>query len=394
MAKKMLFYLILAALIFTPLKSLAQDEQWLQYHSAREVSLAGFGTNTKLLEIIEEKPTNVKLPEFKGENPLFVKWQTPMVESGFLWVALDKTKENGIYDSLYIDSDADENLDDETALEPYRITQSYVYFGPVKVVFEIDDGPVSYHLNFRFYSSNDNNRRLYAYAGGWYQGEVTVNGQKKQCVLFDYNINGAFNDRAIIAQDSDRIRISESDNPRDTRFVGNYIEIAGSLYQPEIAQDGAYIKLEEAKNVKYGSIKLPESVTELSVGGINGSFIIKPENCIAALPIGKYQVNDWVIVRKDDKDTQWKLTGTRGSGSKDSFDISEDKETELTVGEPVVANVQARYNNGSYSFNQTLTGSNGESITLLRNGSRPQAPKLNIKSEDGKYDRTYSFSYG
>ena len=390
----MLFYLILAALIFTPLKSLAQDEQWLQYHSAREVSLAGFGTNTKLLEIIEEKPTNVKLPEFKGENPLFVKWQTPMVESGFLWVALDKTKENGIYDSLYIDSDADENLDDETALEPYRITQSYVYFGPVKVVFEIDDGPVSYHLNFRFYSSNDNNRRLYAYAGGWYQGEVTVNGQKKQCVLFDYNINGAFNDRAIIAQDSDRIRISESDNPRDTRFVGNYIEIAGSLYQPEIAQDGAYIKLEEAKNVKYGSIKLPESVTELSVGGINGSFIIKPENCIAALPIGKYQVNDWVIVRKDDKDTQWKLTGTRGSGSKDSFDISEDKETELTVGEPVVANVQARYNNGSYSFNQTLTGSNGESITLLRNGSRPQAPKLNIKSEDGKYDRTYSFSYG
>ena len=395
MPKRMLFYLILTALILCTSESIAQNEQWLQYHSARDVSLVGFITNTKSLEIIEENPADVKLPEFKGKNPLFAEWQTPMVESGFLWIALDKTKENGIHDNLYIDSNADGNLDDETAITPYRITQSNVYFGPVKVVFEIEDGPVSYHLNFRFYSSNNNNRRLYVSAGGWYQGEVTINGQKKQCVLFDYNINGAFNDKAISAQDSDRIRISETNDPRDTRFVGNYIEIAGSLYQPEIAQDGACIKLEEAKDVKHGSIRLHESVTELSAGGINGSFIIKPEKGLASLPVGKYQINDWIIERKDDKDTQWKLTGIHGGSSlKGAFDISEDKETELTVGEPVVANIDAQYRDGSYYFNQNLRGRDDESITLLRNGSRPQAPKLNIKSEDGKYDRTYSFSYG
>ena len=393
MTKRMILYLILTALIFVPSKTMAQDEQWLQYHSAREVSLVGISTNTKLLEFIEEKPADVKLPEFKGENPLFAKWLTPMVETGFLWIALDKTKENGMYDSLYIDSNADGNLKDETAITPYRITQSYVYFGPVKVVFEIEDGPVSYHLNFRFYGSDEDSRRLYAFAGGWYQGEITINSQKKPCVLFDYNVNGAFNDKAVFAQGSDRIRISDTDDPRDTRFVGNYIEIAGSLYQPEIAQDGAFIKLAEAKDVKHGSIKLPESVTELSAGGINGSFVVKPGNGLASLPLGKYQVNDWVIERKDDKDTQWKLTGS-GSGPKGVFDISEDKDTELTIGEPVVAIIQAQYRDGSYNFNQNLKGSNGESITLLRNGSRPQAPKLNIKSEDGKYDRTYSFSYG
>ena len=212
MTKRMLFYFILTALVFVPSKSIAQDEQWLQYHSAREVSLVGISSNTKLLEIIEEKPADVKMPEFKGDNPLFAKWQTPMVESGFLWIALDKTKENGIHDSLYIDSNADGNLDDETAITPYRTTQSYVYFGPVKVVFEIEDGPVSYHLNFRFYGSDEDNRRLYAFAGGWYHGEITINGQKKQCVLFDYNVNGAFNDKAVLAQDSDRIRISETDD--------------------------------------------------------------------------------------------------------------------------------------------------------------------------------------
>ena len=394
MTKRILFYLILTALFFIPSKSIAQDEQWLQYHSAREVSLVGFSANTKLIEVIEEKPADVKMPEFKGKNQVFAKWQTPMVESGFLWIALDKTKENAMHDSLYIDSNADGNLDDETAVTPYRITQSYVYFGPVKVVFEIEDGPVSYHLNFRFYSSNDNNRRLYITSGGWYQGEVTINGQKMQCVLFDYNVNGAFNDKAVFAQDSDRIRISESDNPRDTRFVGNYIEIAGSLYQLETAKDGAFIKLAKAKDVKHGSIKLPESITELSAGGINGSFVVKPENGLASLPVGKYQVNDWIIECKDDKDTQWKLTGTRSLGPRGVFDISEGKETAVTVGEPVVAVIQASYRDGSHSFNQNLIGRDGESISLLRNGSRPQAPKLNIKSEDGKYDRTYSFSYG
>ena len=81
--EKTLFYLILIALVFIPSKSIAQNEQWLQYHSAREVSLVGISTNTKLLEIIEEKPADVKLPEFKGKTPLFAKWLTPMVESGF-----------------------------------------------------------------------------------------------------------------------------------------------------------------------------------------------------------------------------------------------------------------------------------------------------------------------
>ena len=60
----------------------------------------------------------------------------------------------------------------------------------------------------------------------------------------------------------------------------------------------------------------------------------------------------------------------------------------------IISTVSASSREGSYSFNQELLGKNGERIELLRNGSRPQAPKLNIKNADGTYDRTYSFSYG
>ena len=371
----------------------AQDEQWLQYHSAREVRLVGFGSSMQNLDIVNEKPAGVEMPQFKSDKPIFAKWPTPMVQNGYLWVALDRTHKNGLHDKLYIDSNGDGNLSDETAVSAYRTTQNYTYFGPVKVVFQIEDGPVTYHLNFQFYGSPDNDRkRLYASAGGWYEGDVTVNGEKKHCVLFDNNANGTFNDKSLGTYESDRIRIGQASS-QDTRFVGNFIEVDGKFYEPEIARDGAFIKLAEAKDIKFGKVRLPESVTELSAGGENGLFNVKLENGGGSLPIGKYRITEWAIERKDDKGTMWKLQGTQ-SGRQADLEIAEDKETELTVGEPIVSSLTSTVREGTHNFSQALRGRDNERITLTRNGARPQAPKLNIKNKDGTYDRTYSFSYG
>ena len=60
----------------------AQDEQWLQYHSARELGLLGGGMQPQPLEISSEKPLGVGLPQFKVENPFFAKWPTPMAKNG------------------------------------------------------------------------------------------------------------------------------------------------------------------------------------------------------------------------------------------------------------------------------------------------------------------------
>lgn len=379
----------------------AQDEQWLRYHSAREVRLVGFSSNSRNLEVITEKPDGVALPEFKpalnssngSDEPVFAKWPTPMVQNGYLWIALHRTHNNGPHDKLYIDSNGDGSLNNETAFSAYRTTQNYTYFGPVKVVFQIEDGPVTYHLNFQFYGSADSSRkRLYASSGGWYEGDVAVNGAKKHCVLFDYNANGTFNDKALDPDESDRIRIGRAGS-QDTRFVGNYLDVDGKYFIPEIARDGACIKLAEAKDVKFGKVRLPESVTELSAGGENGLFTVKPENKVAPLPVGKYRIVAWTIERKDDKETSWKLQASRPEKETD-FEINAEIETALSVGEPIVSSLNSRQRNGTHYFDQSLKGRNGERITFTRNGARPQAPKLNIKNKDGTYDRTYSFSYG
>ncbi len=370
----------------------AQDEQWLQYHSSREAGRIFGEVRSQTMELSTQQPAGVKLPQFKGQNQLFAKWPTPMVKSGYLWIVLDRTHKQGPYDSLYIDSNGNGSLDDETAAVAYRMDQRIAYFGPVRVIFQVEDGPVTYHLNFRSYQYGTADNRLYISSGGWYEGDITVGGKKKHCVLFDYNVSGTFDDKSTNAGECDRIRIGKQGG-QDTLFTGNYIEVDKTLFWPEIARDGACLKLTKAENVSFGSVRLPETITQFSANGENGLFVLKPEKGVASLPVGKYRVYDWAVEQKDEKGTNWKLKGSN-LREKGLFDITEGKQAVLSIGEPIVATLDASGREGTNSFRHSMKGRAGERIELTRNGAQPRAPKVHIKNADGTYDRTYSFQYG
>jgi hypothetical protein len=366
----------------------AQDEQWLQYHSEREAQRIIGSMGTVYREIATDKPAGVNLPEFKTSQQLFAVWPTPMVKSSRLWIALDRSSEQGKWDRLYIDSNGNGRLDDEKAVEAYQTDQYYTYFGPVKVVFEGEDGPVTYHLNFRFYDYNEQNRRLYIYSGGWYEGEVIVGGQKKHCMLIDYNVNGTFNDKSLQAGNSDRIGIGDKGN-RNTGFVGNYIEVDDTLYRVEIARDGAFIKLAKAEDVKYGSIRVPETITELTVGGENGQFTHELKDGATTLPVGKYRIDHWQIDRKDDKGKSWTMRGY-GFSDRGDFDIKEDAETVMQIGEPVTAGLQAQLNGENYEFSKSLRGSLGEYVTLNASGQDVgNLWKMKAANKAGTFEKIY-----
>lgn len=370
----------------------AQNEQWLQYHSEREAhrTIGDMGWSTP--EITSERPQGVELPQFKSIEPFFFKWSTPMVETGYLWISLDQTHKNGPYDRLFIDSNVNGHLNDETVITAYRSDQYYTYFGPVKVVFQGEDGPLTYHLNFRLYNRSERNRQIAVYSGCWYEGTITIEGKKKFCVLIDQNVNGTFNDKSLEASQCDRIRIGKK-GTQDTRYVGNLIEIDGTLYRPEIARDGAYIKLSKAEDVKLGNIRMSPTITEFSAGGDNGLFKLELENGTGSLPVGRYRINQWAVEKKDEKGKRWKLQGS-GTSQKGDFEILADKDTELSIGEPIVTRLQVDKRESGYSFNQSLVGQLGERIEMTCNGSRPPVPKLHIKNKDGSYDRSFSFEYG
>jgi hypothetical protein len=391
--KAFLWFIAGIGLLLITSPALTQEMQWLQYHCEQEAQRIIGDMRSSYSELFTEKPQGVELPEFKNAEPYFAKWSTPMTEAGFLWMSFDRNHKSGKLDRMFIDSNGNGHLNDESAITAYNTDQYYSYFGPVKVVFEGEDGPLTYHLNLRLYD-REQRQRLYVYSGGWYEGAIEVAGKKKHCVLIDYNANGTFNDVSGEAYKCDRIRIGKK-GTQDTRYVGKFIEVEGTLYRLEAARDGAYINLTSAEDVKYGNIRVSETIKEFSAGGENGLFKVKLENGIGSLPVGSYSIIQWVLEQKDEKGIRWKLLGS-GNSRQGDFNIFADTKAELSIGEPIRCNLDldTRSSGPQYSFQHNLRGQLGERIELLRNGSRPPAPKIRIKNKDGSYDKTFNLKYG
>ena len=228
-------------------------------------------------------------------------------------------------------------LDDKTPL-PARLDSYNAYFPPAPVVFKGEDGPITYHLAFRFYQYEKNPAQLLASSAGWYEGVVDFDGVKKRIQLIDGNVNGTFNDVAPDPYDSDRVQI-EGDKTGE-RFLGKMVEVDGKFFQIEAARDGAFVKVQKAENVMLGQVRVPENISEFAAFGENGHFVRKPVNGEFTLPAGQYRIFHWTINRKDEKGAAWTLSGYNFPQTA-GFEVAADKTAVLEIGEPVQAVLKA-----------------------------------------------------
>ena len=60
----------------------------------------------------------------------------------------------------------------------------------------------------------------------------------------------------------------------------------------------------------------------------------------------------------------------------------------------MLANLEVQKTDTKYSFNHQMRGQLNERIEILQNGSRAQAPKLQIVNGDQTYNRTFQLEYG
>jgi hypothetical protein len=373
----------------------AQDDQWLQYRCSQDASAMVGGMGRAEIKVSTTAPPDLSVPKFKDPKPLYGKWTTPMVKAGFLWLAFDRSTSKGPYDRLIIDANSNGRLDDETPIKAHRSDADQARFGPVKVVLQGEDGPVSFHLDLMAYSSG---QRIYCYvaAAGWYEGDVTINGAKTHCTLIDYTANGVFNDTSANPYQADRIILGDRETGGQSSAVGRFIDVNGTLYELEVAKDGACVKFKQAADVRFGQIRVAAEVSRLTASGTNGQFRLTPKDQVVRVPVGSYCITEWAIDRKDDKGRPWTaLAEVRGSSDKLSCDVAEGKEASVDIGEPFVSRLTVRSTGDNHSFSQQLEGRLGEQITISQGGNdRPGPPRVHIRDKEGAYDRTLSFAYG
>jgi hypothetical protein len=179
--------------------------------------------------------------------------------------------------------------------------------------------------------------------------------------------------------------------------VGRLVDVNGTLYELEVAKDGAYVKLKKAQGVTYGQIRVPAGISRLTLTGTNGQFRLAPKDQVVRAPVGKYCMTEWAIDRKDDKGKMWTAQGqTGGVDARWTLEAAEGKEVALDVGEPFVSQLTVRSSGVNHTFQQRLQGRLGEQVTLSfgGGGDRPAPPKLVIRCNDGTYERTVNFAYG
>jgi hypothetical protein len=368
-----------------------QEEQRLEYHSSPQPHLLVGMLPPKSLEVVSERPQGLEIPDLKCDSPLFAKWPSLLAQNGFLWVVLDRASKEGPYDTLFIDSNADNSLKDETAVVAHFSNESRAQFGPVEVALKGREGAVAHHLSFEFVLQADG-PRLSVRSGGWYEDNITVSGKQKHCVLIDQNANGLFNDKAVDLKDCDLIQIGKEGDP-DVSLVGTFVHVDENLHRLEVAPNGTWVRLTEATNVDFGTVGQQADMTELVAGGENGMLTVKLKQGVGKLPVGKYRVYGWDVERQDGDGNLWKAKAT-SFGNPEVFEISEGKETRLDVGEPIISTIETYRSGAQVTIRHSWKGRSGEWIRLTRNGYDPPPAQVHIWNADRSYDRTFTFEHG
>ena len=111
------------------------------------------------------------------------------------------------------------------------------------------------------------------------------------------------------------------------------------------------------------------------------------------MPVSRYYIDSWSLKRFDKDGILWKLEA-KDIANKKTFNVTENAEAKLPIGEPIVSTLTARKEDSEFYFRHYFKGQLGEDIELTKNQSRPDPPKLLIRNEDGSYQELLTFKYG
>ena len=142
-----------------------------------------------------------------------------------------------------------------------------------------------------------------------------------------------------------------------------------------------------------GSVSVQEDVNAVFCNDEDEQFTIEGSKGPVRLPAGRYRISSWTLERTDKNGAAWKLT-SKDIANKKTFNVTEDAEAKLPLGEPVVSTLTVNKDGSELYFRHYFKGQLGEEIEFTKNQSRADPPKLLIRNKDGSYQETLVFKYG
>jgi hypothetical protein len=142
-----------------------------------------------------------------------------------------------------------------------------------------------------------------------------------------------------------------------------------------------------------GSVRIQEGVTVVIINDRNESITLHGQDESVDLTAGTYRIDSWTMDRFGRDGSAWELKGT-DLGKKGVFEVANGGGIKLSIGEPIISSLSVRKEGSTYCVTHSFGGQLSETVEITRNGSRPDAPKLEIRNADGSYQETLTFGYG
>jgi hypothetical protein len=330
---------------------------------------------------------------------------------GFFFLRLGRLSRWAVYvpgsaPTLLVDTDGDRDLSDETPL-PGKTTRNMTDFGSASVALK---GGKQAGVRLTAYAREEGGPPVYLIIGpaGCCRGTVELGGKAYAVALVDRNLNGRFDDAfsgTFTLSDSLAVDLDGNgtfDRPRATQrplevdMLAKRRRVGDAFYDISVAPDGtkaAFKRVEPG----YGTLDLgvPGMAWEAysDYGRCQG---VTAEDGTVRLPAGRYQVIRLTLVKKDDAGTEWKLTMNGPPKALAPAVVGPDATARVALGEPLVAEVDARKRSATVELTLRLRGQAGERYAagILKGRGRPLPPEFEILSEDDKVLETGKFEYG
>ena len=390
--KRVLLLVAFVASLAAAVPARAADEQWLRYTSSPDYREIGYGSSYLPAVVLDAAPEGVSLPAFAGKFQTCAKWETPMVDAGFIYMALDGADDKTV-STLYIDTDCDGSLADEKPVKADNVGYG-TQFGPIKVDFPGYDGPIAHHMSVLFNVYGET-KSVSVSTRGRYEGPVFIGGKEYYIALIDYDSNGAYNDSSPDLTKTDFL-VFKGDRSYPPAAPGKFLQVEGKLYQLEVSRDGAYVKVSSADSVPMGSLVVSSDTKSISIGGENGVLTYADlKGGALSVPAGSYGIAYRVIERKDNAGAKWQAFGFNRGEKFQPFVVPAGRSTTLDAGEPYKSTVTfTTGSDGAWNLSANLNATTGERIAFTKNDATPAPVKARIKNADGSYDQTLDFKYG
>jgi hypothetical protein len=333
-------------------------------------------------------------------------------------IVIDESKGTGSgYDTIYIDANNNENLTDDRKLlgTPVPRRHNALEFPLVEVSVETGGREYPYYLRpaARTYSERAS---VYLSPFSYCLGELTFGNRAYQVALFDYNMNGLFNDVHAVPSESERrgqiytsgdVLVFDLDgdgkfydsahNTSDLqRRLGKYISFGDTCYEMDVELHGRTITVRETE-APCGYIKTKHSDYWVELLGDTGPLKLNSSESTGRVPVGEYRLATCSIETQDDEGVTWRILG-RGNWRQPVIEVNRNRKAALEFGPPLTARITLTKQRDVLEIGLDVTGQRGEmypprDFRRLGKGL-PPAPRFEVRDERGNIVVSSDFEYG